>query len=81
VLYVHAGQTSENEIVQNREYSEEFEIFMEMMGSKVELEGFTGFRGGLDVHTNTTGTHSYYTTYKGWRRAAFYSAKLIACRP
>jgi len=42
--------------------STQFEEFLEFIGTKVTLQGWDGFRGGLDVKTNTTGTHSYYTT-------------------
>jgi hypothetical protein len=40
-----------------------FTSFLEWIGERVPLMGWTKFRGGLNVRDlNVTGTHSYYTT-------------------
>eukprot|EP01114_Cavostelium_apophysatum_P006256 TRINITY_DN174_c0_g3_i2.p1 TRINITY_DN174_c0_g3~~TRINITY_DN174_c0_g3_i2.p1 ORF type:complete len:932 (+),score=249.00 TRINITY_DN174_c0_g3_i2:1540-4335(+) len=64
VLYVKDGQTDENDIFANVKGSDEFEEFLQMLGKKVLLRGFKGYRGGLDTKNDTTGTHSYYTTFQ-----------------
>jgi hypothetical protein len=46
--------------------SKEFHDFMDFLGEKVKLKGYKGFRGGLDVNENTTGTHSYAGAYNNF---------------
>lgn len=41
--------------------SPDFQEFLQFIGTKVKLEGFTGYNGGLDVKTNTTGTYSIFS--------------------
>ena len=36
---------------------------MSLLGERVPLKGFTGFRGGLDVVENQTGDTSVYTRF------------------
>ena len=38
-----------------------------MIGTKISLEGFTGFRAGLDVRGNSTGTHSVHTNHRDYQ--------------
>jgi hypothetical protein len=64
-LYAKSGQT-ENEIYGNVQHSPAFEEFMTLMGEKTPLQGHKGFRGGLDVNKNSTGTHSFYTQFRGY---------------
>ncbi len=46
--------------------SPDFEEFLEFLGTKVPLSGWTKFRGGLDHRgTDLTGTHSYFTNFEG----------------
>ncbi len=53
---------SENDAFQNGP-SPAFTSFLEWLGERVELKGWTKFRGGLNVRDlNVTGSHSYYTT-------------------
>lgn len=64
VLYCKKGQTLENEMFNNGtnaslvlyclticavETSPEFEEFLDFLGKRVTLKGWTGYRGGLDV--------------------------------
>lgn len=60
VLRWITGQT-ENEAMANGT-SPEFTDFLQWLGERIELRGWTRFRGGLNVRDNVTGTHSYYTT-------------------
>lgn len=66
VLYCKAGQTDEVEMFQNVDESPAFQEFLEFLGQKVKLQGWTNFRGGLDVKNNSTGTHSIYTTFRNF---------------
>jgi hypothetical protein len=48
------------------EQSKDFEEFLEFLGTKVVLNGWDKFRGGLDHRgSDLTGTHSYYTQFQG----------------
>lgn len=48
------------------EQSKDFEEFLEFLGTKVTLNGWDKFRGGLDHRgSDLTGTHSYYTQFQG----------------
>lgn len=38
---------------------------MSILGDKITLQGWSKFRGGLDVKVNSTGVFSYYTEFKG----------------
>eukprot|EP01088_Endostelium_zonatum_P019239 TRINITY_DN6548_c0_g1_i1.p1 TRINITY_DN6548_c0_g1~~TRINITY_DN6548_c0_g1_i1.p1 ORF type:complete len:910 (-),score=180.99 TRINITY_DN6548_c0_g1_i1:195-2924(-) len=66
IIYCKEGQTEEDEMYNNKDGSPAFEEFLDFLGKRIPLEGFKGFRGGLDVKTNTTGTHSIYTPYRGF---------------
>jgi hypothetical protein len=57
---VYAGRSvDENVMFSNNEPSEGFKTFMGWLGKHIKLKGYKGFKGGLDVEHNTTGTHSY----------------------
>ena len=64
VLYAKKGQTTEEEIFGNEHGSEEFDSFLRLLGNQIELEGWEGFKGDLDVKYNRTGTHSFFTTFR-----------------
>jgi len=66
VLYAAPGQSKELDMLGNRETSADFVEFLAFLGDPVRLEGFEGFRGGLDVRTNTTGEQSVHTEWKGY---------------
>jgi len=65
ILLVREGQTTQNEMFSNRENTPALKTFLDTMGDEVILEGFKGFRGGLDVRTNSTGKTSYCTQFGG----------------
>jgi hypothetical protein len=62
VLYCKANQ-SENEMFAN-ESSEEFDKFLNFLGNRITLKGWSNFAGGLDVRNDSTGTHSVYTNFR-----------------
>jgi hypothetical protein len=64
VLYVKPGQT-EDEIFANNDPSADFNEWLEMMGTKIELFGWDKYRGGLDVKNKSTGEHSIYHEIHG----------------
>lgn len=64
VLYAKKGQTTESEILGNEHGSEEFESFLKQLGDVIELKGWQGFKGDLDVKHNGTGTQSLFTTFR-----------------
>ncbi|EKE39696.1 hypothetical protein ENUP19_0298G0030 [Entamoeba nuttalli] len=61
VIYVKPDQTEENAIFRNtpESCSPAFWKFLDLIGNKIELNGWSGYRGGLDVKTGTTGVNSY----------------------
>ncbi|KAM6946765.1 rap1 GTPase-activating protein 1 isoform 3-T3 [Lycodopsis pacificus] len=63
VIYQKFGQTSEEELFGNMEESPSFVEFLELLGHRIELHDFRGFRGGLDVTHGQTGTESIYTSF------------------
>eukprot|EP00061_Rhincodon_typus_P019021 g48451.t1 len=66
ILYCLAGQGTEEEMYNNEEAGPAFEEFLEQLGEKVLLKGFTKYAAQLDTKTGSTGTHSLYTTYQDY---------------
>jgi len=48
---------------ENEHGSPAFEEFLDFLGDRIELRGWSGFRGGMDIRGDTKGTHSVYTRY------------------
>ena len=44
--------------------SPQFDTFLDVLGERIELEGWEKFRGGLDVREGTTGRHSVFLEHK-----------------
>eukprot|EP00027_Filamoeba_sp_ATCC50430_P007625 CAMPEP_0168559500 /NCGR_PEP_ID=MMETSP0413-20121227/10558_1 /TAXON_ID=136452 /ORGANISM="Filamoeba nolandi, Strain NC-AS-23-1" /LENGTH=959 /DNA_ID=CAMNT_0008590735 /DNA_START=92 /DNA_END=2971 /DNA_ORIENTATION=- len=66
VLYCKASQTDEDGMFGNVETSADYEEFLSWLGEKIVLKGWEGYRGGLDVKNNSTGTHSVFTRHCGY---------------
>ncbi|XP_043976655.1 signal-induced proliferation-associated 1-like protein 3 isoform X1 [Gambusia affinis] len=66
VLLCRAGQSTEEEMYNNEEASPAFSAFLELLGEQVLLKGFSKYAAQLDTKTDSTGTHSLYTTYQGY---------------
>ncbi|XP_033107629.1 rap1 GTPase-activating protein 1-like isoform X2 [Anneissia japonica] len=64
VIYQKHGQATEEELFSNRTSSPALDQFLGILGDKVQLLNFSGFRGGLDVNHGQTGSHSIYTKHK-----------------
>lgn len=65
LLYAKSGQFHENEIFQNNESSGDFDEFMELLGSIIELKDWDRYPGGLDITNGKTGKYSLYTEFDG----------------
>ncbi|KAI8376327.1 uncharacterized protein BYT42DRAFT_498521, partial [Radiomyces spectabilis] len=63
VLYVKAGQTKEEEWFGN-DHSDTFDRFLNIIGEKTLLQGYTGWAGGLDVKSGDSGEYTYTATWK-----------------
>ncbi|KAJ7416603.1 hypothetical protein WISP_70114 [Willisornis vidua] len=66
ILYCKAGQSTEEEMYNNEMAGPAFEEFLDLLGQRVRLKGFSKYRAQLDNKTDSTGTHSLYTTYKDY---------------
>lgn len=64
ILYCRAGQGSEEEMYNNEDAGAAFMQFLTLLGDVVRLKGFENYRAQLDTKTDSTGTHSLYTTYQ-----------------
>nr|XP_045009895.1 signal-induced proliferation-associated 1-like protein 3 isoform X3 [Jaculus jaculus] len=80
ILYCKAGQSSEEEMYNNEEAGPAFEEFLALLGDKVCLKGFTKYAAQLDVKTDSTGTHSLYTTYQDYE-IMFHVSTLLPYTP
>ncbi|XP_058880364.1 signal-induced proliferation-associated 1-like protein 2 isoform X5 [Acipenser ruthenus] len=66
ILYCKAGQSTEEEMYNNETAGPGFDEFLDLLGQKVRLKGFSKYRAQLDNKTDSTGSHSLYTTYKDY---------------
>ena len=58
MLLVRDNQITEEQIFGNEHSTPAFENFLEILGTKVELQGFTGFSAGLD--TKSKWEHDFF---------------------
>ncbi|KAM3613892.1 uncharacterized protein V6R79_006707 [Siganus canaliculatus] len=65
ILWQRDGQFTEEDILSNNEESNDFKEFLSILGDTVQLQGFTGFRGGLDVCHGQTGSEAIFTSFQG----------------
>ncbi|XP_068180250.1 rap1 GTPase-activating protein 2 isoform X1 [Antennarius striatus] len=65
ILWQKDGQFTEEDILSNNEESEGFKEFLSILGDTIQLQGFTGFRGGLDVCHGQTGNEAVFTSFQG----------------
>ena len=54
---------------------------MDGIAQKITLQGFQGYRGGLDVSKGCTGEYSYYTHYQNMIEVMFHVAPLLPNQP
>ncbi|XP_067430108.1 GTPase-activating Rap/Ran-GAP domain-like protein 3 isoform X1 [Thunnus thynnus] len=65
VLFAKDGQLTDDEMFSNETGSESFDKFLNLLGDAITLQGWAGYRGGLDTKNDTTGIKSIYTVYQG----------------
>jgi len=65
LMYAAKGQSQEEAIFNNllSETSPAFIEFIEFIGTRIKLQGFTEYNGGLDTKQNDTGEESIFTKY------------------
>ncbi|XP_016393948.1 signal-induced proliferation-associated 1-like protein 2, partial [Sinocyclocheilus rhinocerous] len=80
VLYCKAGQSTEEEMYNNENASPALDEFLDLLGQRVRLKGFTKYRAQLDNKTDSTGSHSLYTTYKDYE-LMFHVSTLLPYTP
>ncbi|XP_029336615.1 signal-induced proliferation-associated 1-like protein 2 isoform X1 [Mus caroli] len=80
ILYCRAGQSTEEEMYNNETAGPAFEEFLDLLGQRVRLKGFSKYRAQLDNKTDSTGTHSLYTTYKDFE-LMFHVSTLLPYMP
>ncbi|XP_075851577.1 signal-induced proliferation-associated 1-like protein 2 [Microcebus murinus] len=80
ILYCKAGQSTEEEMYNNETAGPAFEEFLDLLGQRVRLKGFSKYRAQLDNKTDSTGTHSLYTTYKDYE-LMFHVSTLLPYMP
>ncbi|KAJ3306527.1 hypothetical protein HDU93_006183, partial [Gonapodya sp. JEL0774] len=80
VLYAKAGQKTEEELYNNQTGSASFETFLSILGTKQSLQGFSGFRAGLDVNNGQTGEFCLHTKWRDFE-ATFHVSTFLPFRP
>ncbi|KAJ3609856.1 hypothetical protein NHX12_021950 [Muraenolepis orangiensis] len=80
VLYCKAGQSTEEEMYNNESAGPALDEFLDLLGQRVRLKGFSKYRAQLDNKTDSTGTHSLYTTYKDYE-LMFHVSSLLPYTP
>ncbi len=65
VIFGRPGQLLDDELLSNRRGSPQFDKFLDLLGQRVRLKGWTKYRGGLDTDKDQTGEWSVYTEFEG----------------
>jgi len=76
IIYQKFGQTREEEIFSNIHHSPAMEEFLNLIGDRVNLKDFKGYRAGLDTQNGHTGQESVYTKFKD-REVMFHVSTLL----
>ncbi|CAF1197303.1 unnamed protein product [Adineta steineri] len=63
IIYQREDQLTEEDIFSNETHSIAMDKFLDLIGTRVKLKDFRGFRGGLDVKSDQTGTESIYEQF------------------
>ncbi|CAF2894408.1 unnamed protein product [Rotaria sp. Silwood2] len=64
IIYQRENQLTEEDIFSNETHSIAMDKFLDLIGTRVKLKDFRGFRGGLDVKSDQTGTESIYEQFR-----------------
>jgi hypothetical protein len=63
IIYQRENQITEEDIFSNETHSTAMDKFLDLIGTRVKLKDFRGFRAGLDVKSDQTGTESIYEQF------------------
>lgn len=80
VLYAKDGQSTEEEMYNNQTSGPAFEEFLDLIGERIALKGFEGYRAQLDNRNDSTGESSVYTQFQG-REIMFHVSTLLPWTP
>eukprot|EP00794_Sanderia_malayensis_P017264 gene17264-18988_t len=80
LLYCKAGQNSEEDMYNNEHHGPAFDDFLDVIGERVLLKGFEGYRAQLDNKNDSTGVYSLYTRYHN-REIMFHVSTLLPWTP
>ncbi len=59
------------------EGSKQFEAFLDILGEKIQLQGYIGYAAGLDTKTGLTGTHAYTSTWRQRFQITYHVSTLL----
>ncbi|KAI9249448.1 hypothetical protein BDA99DRAFT_219093 [Phascolomyces articulosus] len=79
VIYVKEGQTKEEEWLSNEHDSEKLDRFLNIIGRRIELQGYTGWAAGLDTRSGDSGEHTFVDEWKE-HNIAYHVSSLIPSR-
>ncbi|KAF7721786.1 hypothetical protein EC973_004138 [Apophysomyces ossiformis] len=80
VLYIKEGQVKEEEWFSNQHDSENFANFLNTIGKRVYLRGYSGWAAGLDTKSGDSGEYTYTNIWKD-NILTFHVSTLIPSRP
>lgn len=63
VVYCQRGQTTEEQMLANKVGSPAFERFLELLGERIALKGWTGYTADLDTKMDASGSESIFTQW------------------
>uniref|UniRef100_A0A4W5P0S2 GTPase activating Rap/RanGAP domain like 3 n=1 Tax=Hucho hucho TaxID=62062 RepID=A0A4W5P0S2_9TELE len=63
VLFAKDGQLTDDEMFSNETGSQSFDKFLNLLGDTISLQGWAGYRGGLDTKSKTSYTHTHTHTH------------------
>lgn len=72
------NQTDEYEIFSNDSASQDMFDFLDILAERVQLKGFSKYRGDLDTKSDLNGEFSYYANYRN-HEIMFNVAPLVPC--
>eukprot|EP01104_Vermistella_antarctica_P012559 TRINITY_DN3668_c0_g1_i3.p1 TRINITY_DN3668_c0_g1~~TRINITY_DN3668_c0_g1_i3.p1 ORF type:complete len:1846 (-),score=409.18 TRINITY_DN3668_c0_g1_i3:971-6508(-) len=75
------GSPTMDDILSVSEVSRDFEEFLDWLGERIDLSGWTKFAGSLDTANNKTGKESVYTPFDGGKEIMFEVVPLLPIDP
>jgi signal-induced proliferation-associated 1 like protein 1 len=63
-IFQRSNERNESEILSNNKMSIEMEDFLDLISTRIQLEGFNKYRADLDTKSNQHGSYSYFTIFE-----------------